>query len=289
MTTETLYTPRGAGHDAPDNEPRRYVQPMDELAGAFGEWLDLRNDRNENWYYEKALEMIPDLSGRESNEISAIIAAFSEHRNIYSAGIFLSAAYNLMDTDDIVFDMPGTDIQLLGYKLGSGKRLIIASDGGYRVGEKSEGTIVSYGRCDRFGENSRGLVINFGNASAFGWMSSSTIINFGETSSMGDGSSGLIINHGGAEKIGRNIGETDPVQITGRVIAATDPVEYFGALHIIVREAGCRGIPGLLEHIEGIRTGLGPHNPNGDVFRFLDDLDVEADVKRIFTEAGREL
>ena len=191
----------------------------DPLQTAFLEWLpsaptkpvdsDFWSEDFTSLYEsaEKAIRKISYVEKTPPESIWRVLLPKKLDSRLSYSGIFLSACYNIIDAEEFVFPDIETDtpISHIGYALGKGKTLVIKADTGHRLGFKSEGTIVNYGKTDgNLCMGSSGRVINFGSVedptAGSGVMGGSGVrVNFGVVKEYGDGS-GIGINHGIVEE-----------------------------------------------------------------------------------------
>ncbi len=317
MPQETLYRPKGAGHDAP-GERKDYIRPRDELFEAFTGWMEhITGSRMaSDFLYDSAMEMMPDLTGATSEKINSVVIPFGDHPDISYAGSFLSAAYNKSGLATILADVPlEGGVNNLGYRLAEGKRLVIKCGIGHGCGQYSAGTILNYGDMpddtaplmfgdmssgtmvnygritDSFGEDSTGILVNFGKVHSLGpdgaekgLKSPEVTVNFGNVVNVGWGPSGIVVNKGAVSNV---LGWKS----SGILIAAEKPKllgrAYSKWASLFLGEEDCRSVPGLLDFIGALEDGLGPHKHYTEVLAHLEGLDVESDIRRILTEAGR--
>ena len=206
---ETLYRPKGAGHDAPDREPRNYVQPKDKLVNVFGRWLDIVGSNPNMMHNRFADKMLYDMSGGRicywspraeisSEEISSLVMCFDSHPNIRNAGVFVTALYNGLRNDDFVFDAEDVVVDWVGWGLQEGNRLTIDCDTGESTGMCNRGVIINNGNSRDLGKATKGHIINRGHAYSFG--------NGSEYMQMPEKRTGFLLNYGTAEWVGHKAG-----------------------------------------------------------------------------------
>lgn len=174
MKSETLaYKFQSAGHSAPERA-RAYPKPDTRLVKAFSTWLDrvpkeLDGNDDDLKYYNLAHNLVKTFAkgaGKKSllDEAHALLVVYQDHPKIASSGLFLSALYNSLRDEEIVFDLELDDApEWLGYRLAEGKVLINRGKIGDEACRQAVGTVINYGDAgEDMGRDASGLVINYG-------------------------------------------------------------------------------------------------------------------------------
>jgi len=292
MPQETLYRPKGAGHNVP-GERREYVKPRDRLVEAFGKWI--RTYKNEPGMehprnYKVASGLVPDMGEVGYEEINSLLCLIEDDPELMlNSGVMISALYNHLGSKDIVYECDtGTEITYLGCSLPEWKRLIIDGNTGFSAAFSSNGPVINYGPGNDLAASSGGLVVNYGEIQrGIGWWGKGPVVNFGKCLSLGWKTSGLVINESGAENLTAKTGASIFINLSELEDCLDSLRKGSSPRTMIISGRECREIPGLVEYIFDLKDSLGPEKPKEDVFRALDDLDVESDIRRILTEAGR--
>lgn len=130
MTIEQItYGIKTVGHDNPEPE-RRIMQANDPVGKALEQWLESLKERDGtkvDQKYSRAVVGIKDISVTVEAAHAAVLARVA-HPRIHEAGLFLSAVYNKVPDEVIVFDLDlGRELRGLGYNLPASKIVIFAA------------------------------------------------------------------------------------------------------------------------------------------------------------------
>lgn len=207
----------GYGFNAP-RKSRDFIRPEDPIYKAFESWLDFIDgssfpkNRNEydceelndlNDFYKDAEKIVSEIEGieqRSPEEMHAIIPNYENHKRIRTAGIFLSACYNVMMETQIIYDVwMDTPLDFVGIFL-SGRSLIIDSNAGDYVGAGNKGKISNMAVIgEEAAHKNLGIFVNFGEAKngVIGRGNAGRVINCGKIEgNLASHSSGIAINFG---------------------------------------------------------------------------------------------
>jgi len=258
MTVETAYKFKPSGQEGP-NRNREYVKPRDELVNVFEQFLrdlippDISKYCYPGWYKqaETLLSQI-DISDATNAEINSLLLT----TNIREAGIFISAAYNSLATNDLVFDTPSDNPFVgIGHNLKANKRLLIRTDTYEQNGQSAEGIIINYGNSFDMGRPNKNLIINYGSVAMLGAQAEAPIINFGEVISLGLSTAAHMINYG--------------------TIPGMHPQNR------VINKDDCLSIPDLVEYLEDLKQRLAPERTNEEIFAELRSRDIGKDLKKL--------
>jgi len=298
MPVENLYTPKGAGHEAP-RERRAYRRP-DPHPGhlAMKGYLDgcaRQGSSNKPIEAEKmkayAWSFIPRLEGMGLDDLHSAIALFEDHPDVSKIGSLFSAAYNKLGFSDISFDYPFSlddwphGIEYLGYSLRKGSRMVIGSHVNTHNGLwRSEGDAVNHGDSEYgIGSKSKGCVFNFGDLGGRLCDSKGGLgVNFGKVDfSTGASEGNIFVNMGEIRRIRGDWSKG------GIILAVNEPVEtplFVPEGTVVLGSDACRKVPGLVGYLEGLRDRLGPHRDHRDILAGLRGLDARKAILDILKE-----
>ncbi|GEM_PF-5327366 len=296
---ETLYRPKGAGHDAPGAR-RKYIWPRDRLLGAFGRWLDWSPEGTHiMWecdtekYYQKAVELMSGLAGASQEETSALLMPFFDHPRIQYGGMFLSAAYNLSPLQDFTFD---DDVELelqkewdwnrigfLGYRLGKGKTLVITGGTGERTGWECEGIIINRASSVALGNRSTGKIVNYGDAGRLEGFSRGTLINCGKAGKFDGAYPELAADFNSDDRTQEYKNKNGITLLTGRETPGKPPGP--GLLYKVggfkIPSTEWHMIRGLREYIESTRSFFMGNPTDQELVAWLRGHDMKRDIERL--------
>ena len=271
--SEALYTPKGAGHTAPDRDMRGYSGANDALFEAFRAWIDSEPvckcskgrmytranrevDRIED-SHRLAMELLPELGNVSQEGINSVFIPFIDHPNIEHAGIFISAAHEKKGSKDVSFSTrEGPPISRLGYRFGRDRILIVRADSSYYMGDEGEGTFVNYGSARSMGNlDAPGLFINMGKVeeSIGGSHADSMSLDMGSCSCYSEGT--WLSRHN--DKINRF------------VASRNTPYE----------------VPGVRDFLGWLAEGIDPRKSDWEIFRFLREHDLRRMVQDLWEAA----
>jgi len=279
---ETMaYKMQPAGHEEPPKR-RKYEKPPSKLRKAFESWFtfetpyDEMRDRDFKQYYELALKLTENLEIR-LDDAHALLISYQDHPNITSAGLFVSAIYNKIADEEIVFDLPlDVHINNLGYKLAEGKLLISKADTGNALGRASLAPVINYGQSGfQMGHSSKAPVINFGICmNRMGDYAKNSIVNLGvcRYESGNFRYSELAINFGTcgpqfgweSKKLIINCGKAEytfaPGMVEGLIIAIEDPESFASFAYKnaskLLKAEDCMKIPELVKYVQDLKERL---------------------------------
>ncbi len=284
MPPETLYRPKGAGHSAPEGE-RRHTKLKDELVEAFEKWLDMESRYLGHKFnifdaYHMAESILSYMPGKEDmtpQEIGGLPLPFQDHPAVIEAGIFLSAAYNMLGdgVQNVVFDnATDTELNHMGMYLNPNVLLLLRGDFGTGTGYNSYGGIISYGNIrGGLGSDSKGVIVNMGEAEDLAYGSRCVAINFGKSKRFGFGFR-WFLNYGEIEKyqasdtcnhvIVREPGKMELDERTQRLYSG----KVIEKTNVILPEQ-CARSPELIARLDEIKGNLDPSLPDEKVFEQL--------------------
>jgi len=181
---ETAYKYKPSGQEGPKKD-RQYVKPRDELAQAFKQWLDNCPDLHERQYginytlesewvhraYTDPAQKAIKATDATIAEIETLPMMFETHPKIIDSGYFISAAYNLSEQKNFVFENhnDGLRINNIGYKLEAGKVIVIRANVGSNIGRYSDGIMVNYSKSCTFRGAGNGVIIDYADCHDYGW------------------------------------------------------------------------------------------------------------------------
>ena len=183
------------------------MTPLDEMSNSVNGGSGRALPDVVDHLYKNILNLLKGLDGidripKEDGEKAVI--QNQRHPRIKNAGLFLSAFYDAIGLNEIVFDLETeTPLDYLGYKLPEGRTLILKTDTGEHIGCSSEGTLVNYGTMEgNLGPWSTGNAINFGEVK-YDIVVSGNVINYGKVRKVfsESGKSGLCANFGYVRQI----------------------------------------------------------------------------------------
>ncbi len=154
-----------AGFEQPEDR-KGYVKPRRELQNAFYQWTEELPKQICNWddvekEYRKACKSIRPLGEIPYRETNSLLVGFKpESWAQRDVGLFASACYNQSPEPVIVFDLNGSEIDCIGYRLGKSKILVNHSQVGKSFGWRSLGIIINNGEAgSEFAEDFSGISI----------------------------------------------------------------------------------------------------------------------------------
>lgn len=216
MKSEALaykFTP--AGHKVPE-PARSYAQPGKKLKQAFEKWLKefpkFTDQTNFTEYddaaFTRAHRLIKDIAPSVEEGHALLFAYRDDDSDYYRddnyykvlqvAGLFISAIYNSVPNEKIVYDFPCSYVKRLAYRLPKGKVFEAKADTGECTAMYAAGPVINRGESHLwFGSSASGPLINYGDIGPLGERAIGPIINYGQVwNNGGMYSSGLMINLG---------------------------------------------------------------------------------------------
>ncbi|GEM_PF-3200338 len=313
MTQEHLYRPKGAGHDAPGRDRRGYKGPEGGLHRCFvalDAWMRdtpmMIEPEDAREHYDRAMGMLPDLSGVDLGEAHYILKPFEGEEGADRAGLFLSAIHNKHSNRNIVFN-PGMEdaFDFIGYGLRKGKIMVIDCNVGTYLGQEARGAMLLWGDC--LNSECKPLYDAYG-AALFNFGDIDTTLDFKEgmkdklvTVGGGIGSRYLqIINFGYMRSTSNmrnsmmaNCGSCRRVDGNGSIILTPEDAEsgigdgVRERNDLVMDSAACDTVPGLKEYLEEARANMGPGNSYESVFSYLESNWPWSRIRDILHEAGK--
>jgi hypothetical protein len=200
---DKTYGLRPSGHESV--VPREHVQPRDDLAEICIIALDEMENKE---YYQKTYEpknrdsyaafITALLDGIQADAQSAnavlLHPAVMQHKSYSYAGLFTSVLHNRLSPQVIMFDLPLSGVDWLGYR--SPHLVVNASEAGknFCYGAKK---MINLGVCGEAAAHMEGIAINAGEVQGqFASHMNGVAINFGDVKDIFGLSADLRINYG---------------------------------------------------------------------------------------------
>ncbi len=298
MTSETMYTPKGAGHNAPEGGRKGYVQPRQPLVEAFGNWLrklEGRHGHDAGWRSHFSTESLRgvDLEGATCGEINSILVPFEGHPRLCDAGTFLTRAYEMAGIADAVFEsdvhvekvdygMTHEGIGWLGRESLPGMSLVLLSNTGPSTAMGSRGTTLNYANCCSLGAGAPGVVVNYGEVSGtLGMSSDGTLINFGRVGIFNSGESAYVLDFGRSDWVNAAKDDTRPI-----VSISIESGKYRLVIDWLT---GYEFTDEMKQYLDDLRDRIGPHRHYTEVLAHLKGTDIKGDIRKGIRDMGVDL